>query len=199
MNYRGGIDMGVLWGLLFAAPLVGAADEANPNCGPNCLYIALRSLDMDIGPFDEFYERQFLKRFGRPDARGYSLGQMETIARELGLQTLGVKTSLERLRHRPPPVGCIAWIRQSHFVLIQSVSEETVEIIDPPRTYTMPAPAFKNIWDGTALLISSRSIPDEDSLSALGRQGWRWAGIIAGLACVVGVVGFVFWRRHHVS
>ena len=170
------------------------ADETrSPNCGPYSLYVAAGALQVDVGSFEEFY-----KTCGNPDARGFSLGQLEAISKRLGLKTYGVKTSADVLAQRTGRFGCIAWIRGNHFVLINAVENGQVSIIDPPRSYQVPVETFATQWDGTSLLISQDAILTDEEVLRQSRslfQKTRWVWVAGAIGCLA--IAIVRWRGRH--
>lgn len=150
--------------------LMLAADPAeaeDPHCGSHCLYVALRALDIPLTSFEELESK-----LGPPTAQGYSLGKIEEVARSYGLQTLGVQTSFENLKLRDGRFACIAHLENPpHFVNIADADDAgQVFVIDPPRTYTVPADTLRLRWKGTALLLSAGPLAPEEAL----RPPWGW-------------------------
>lgn len=181
--------------VLLLAVHARADDGPDPNCGPFCLYVAAASLGRHVGTFEEF-----CKRFGEPDGRGYSLGQLEAMSQSLDLKTHGLKTTVETLALRPPRFACIAWVKGQHFVLINSVADGQLSIIDPPRSYQIPIDTFKTQWDGTALLISSDEIlTDEEVIRQFGGTRTRMTigFALAAIGCLAMAV--VKWRNNRAA
>ena len=176
--------------IVFALPVSAAAvEEPKPNCGPYCLYVAARLLGNDVGTFEQFY-----KRFEEPDGRGYSLGKLEAVAQSLDLKTYGVQTSAEILALRPGRFACIAWISGQHFVLIHSIDQGQLMIIDPPSTYPIPIEVFRTKWDGQALLISPDELLTDEELIWRSGRSKRW-GVAAVVALTLAGLTFGAMRR----
>lgn len=152
--------------LLATSRSATAQEEPDPLCGANTLYISLKALDADVGSLGEVRET-----LGEPGPQGYSLGQLAETAESYGMQTLGVETSAANLFRRPGRFACIAHVGDNHFVNIADVKDDKVSIIDPPRSYTLPAQTLSARWDGTALLISRAPLLAEEELP--GPFAWK--------------------------
>lgn len=177
---------------LFGATRIATAqDEPDPLCGANTLYISLKALDADVGSFDELRAS-----LGKLRPQGYSLGQLAEAAESHGMHTVGVQTSAENLSRRPGRFACIAHVDDNHFVNIADVKNGMVSIIDPPRSYTLPAETLSARWDGTALLISPEPILAEEDLPR--PLPWRWVGA-ALLACMALYTGWVLLRKRRAA
>lgn len=170
---------------MFAADSPTPEAKADPRCGSKCLYLALKLLDHPV----EFTELERL--LGEPSGAGYTLAQLEDAARQLGAETLGVQTTLDNLARRPGRFACLALIDGGHYVLFQSVSDGTVSVVDPPRTFELPRATMQARWQGTALLLANRPLVREENLA---RSWWPVVGAAGGSAGLVGLA-WVFWRR----
>ncbi|MGC1273887.1 MAG: cysteine peptidase family C39 domain-containing protein [Planctomycetaceae bacterium] len=168
--------------LLLVATVAAAPAKETPDlrCGGYCLYVGLKALDYPVGSYDEIEQK-----LGQPSAtEGYSLAQLQNVAKDYGAHTLGVSTTPERLSWRAGRFVCIAHIDGNHFINIAEVGENTARLVDPPREYTLPLDTLRTRWDGKALLLAREPLLAEEDLS--GPFPWRW--IVAGLV-VVGLVG----------
>jgi ABC-type bacteriocin/lantibiotic exporter with double-glycine peptidase domain len=167
-------------------PQTGGTAESDGLCGAYCLYVALGSLDIGVGSFEEFHEK-----LGEPASSGYSLGELAHFAQEQGVNTLGVETNIGNLRRRPGRFACIAHLAHGHFVLISDVSGNTVKLIDPPKVSNVGPDILATQWDGTALLLSAEPLLAEEDLPR--EIAWTWwaaaaLGLAAGLAGCIYVV-----------
>lgn len=160
------------------------------RCGGYCLYVGLRALDYPISSYDEIE-----RRLGQPTAvSGYSLGQLNGVAKDFGVQTLGVSTTPERLAQRPGRFVALAHIDGNHFVNIAGVDNGAARIIDPPREYSLPVDTLRTRWDGTALLLSREPLLAEEKVGGL--PSWSWvAAALAGVAVVVGAWAYLSRRK----
>src|SRR5260370_38863256 len=137
--------------LASAAAMQAKEAPAGPDLkgGSQCLYVALKALDIPVGSFAELESR-----LGQPSAAGYSMGQLNDIACAYGAETLGVETNFENLRRRPGRFACIALVDKNHFVNLANVDGKRAHVIDPPRDYSIPLDGLGTRWNGKALLIS---------------------------------------------
>lgn len=168
--------------------LSGTPDPPDLRCGVNCLYVSLKALGVEGVTFEDVH-----KRLGAPSPLGYSLGQLSEAAKSYGLETLGVKTSVNNLRLREPPFACIALIRETHFVNFAEVDEHQVQITDAPREYALPLETLPTIWKGEALLIARQSLIAEEKL---GRTGRVIRVVMIGVCSVLLGGGFVWLFMH---
>jgi hypothetical protein len=107
---------------------------------------------------------------------------------------LGVQTSFDNLRLRHERFACIAHLDDpSHFVNVADVSKAgLVRLIDPPRSYEIPADTLGIRWKGTALLLSPDPLTPEEELDARWRPAILWS--VAAIA-LLAAVGFEVTRR----
>ena len=170
-----------MWSLSFLVMLVVSQnpdDDPDLRCGSYCLYVSLKALDFPIPSFDEIEEQ-----LDQPQAIGYSLAEIDEVARGYGAHTLGVITTIENLRRRSGRFACIAQIDEAHFVNIAKIVEGQATLIDPPRSYTIPLWKLRARWDGTALLISPEPLLREEELA--GRLPlWAACGVGGGVLLV---------------
>ena len=173
---------------LLATP--GPSGPPEPECGAHCLYVALRALDVPA-KHDEVKDK-----LGPLPPGGYSLGSIEEVAQGYGLEMLGVTTSVENLRLRPERFACIAHLSGNHFVLLAAAPEEgPVRVIDPPKTYDLPAETLATRWDGTALLLSPDPLIKEEDLPRPVPWLWTLVGVLAGAVFAMGLVLVARRRR----
>lgn len=175
--------------LVMSLAFLGAGtDPPDLRCGANCLYVSLKALDVDGVSFDEVQ-----RKLGAPAPSGYSFGQLADVAKSYGVQTLGVKTSVNNLRLREAPFACIALIRETHYVNFSEVGEREVHIVDAPREYTLPLETLPSVWNGEALLIARQALIAEEEL---GRSGRIVRFVVIGISTLLlGGLGWVFVRR----
>jgi len=186
---RSGLMVLLACALLFMfTPLRRAsAQEDRPSdvrCGSYCLFVALRALDLGPAEFEELEAS-----IGPPPTDGYSMLELQQESEKHGASTLAVQTTFENLRKRATQerFHCIAYLdTNKHFVLLQDYDTEdsSVAVIDPPRSYTMPAGTLETLWSGDALLLSDSELtPEEDLPSGF--------GVIVGVALAVTGAGLV--------
>jgi len=152
------------------------------RCGSYCLFVAADSFGLAPSSF-----AQIEKALGDPGTSGYSMRQLELAAQGLGLKTIAVETTLERLRARPERFACIALLRGSHFVLVYDADESNILYVDPPGKGSLPIDTFRSNWTGKALLIGPEPFISEESV----RLPTRWGLVVlittgvAGAALIV--------------
>jgi ABC-type bacteriocin/lantibiotic exporter with double-glycine peptidase domain len=166
----------------------GTTRDADERCGLYCLYVALKSLDVAVPTPEELEQR-----LGPPPASGYSLGELEAVAREYGTHTLGAQTTVENLQRRAERFACIAHVEGNHFVNLIDVSDGAVSVIDPPSEYSIPIDVLRARWDGKALLISNASLVREEDLPRPWRWGWSAVAALVFTGLLLG--WFVVVRR----
>ncbi len=157
--------------------------DGRPLCGPNCLYVALRSLDIKVASYDEL-----LSRFHEPERQGgVSMGELNKVAESYGAHTLLVHTSLDNLASRKQRFSCLAFVQDKHFLLITDVHDGNVTLIDPPHPKTVPASTLETFWRGEALLLSVEPLVTEENLV---RSSLPWS-VPALLAAFVVIAYFI--------
>lgn len=93
------------------------------DCGATCLRMIARY-------FGRFYSLDYLRELTYMGKQGVSLLGISDAAEQIGLQSLAIKPSFERLV-RDIPLPCIAHWNEDHFVVIHKVSKTHVWIADP--------------------------------------------------------------------
>ncbi len=172
--------------LIAFAQTKSPAQTVDLRCGGYCLYVSLKGLDFPVANYDELE-----KKLGQPTKAGYSMAQLEKIAKEYGAQTLGVQTSVENLLLRPGRFACIALIEGNHFVNLAAIEEGTMSIIDAPRSNSVPLVTLSSIWDGKALLISPDPLLAEEDLPM--PFPWMTLWMVIG-AIAVTTSGWFAWK-----
>jgi ATP-binding cassette subfamily B protein len=93
------------------------------DCGPTCLQIIAKH-------YGRSFHRDFLREKCFINREGVSaLGICEG-AETIGLRSLGVNVSFDKLREAVP-LPCIAYWRQRHFVVVYKVTDRYVHVSDP--------------------------------------------------------------------
>lgn len=153
-------------------------------CGARCLYVGLVALGLDPGEYSDF-----LEKCGKVDPRGFSIGQLEEIAKKHGARTLAVKTTLENLKLREGPFVCIAHIDGDHFVNVGDISDNMVWVINPPQESSVSCEVFKKRWEGIALLLSQSELVREEDLRQPDTRKW-W---LISVSVLMGIVSWKCW------
>lgn len=93
------------------------------DCGATCLRMIARY-------YGRFYSLEYLRQITFLDREGVSLLSISDAAEQIGLHTLGVKVSYERLAD-DLPMPCIAHWRQVHFIVVYKITKSHVWVADP--------------------------------------------------------------------
>lgn len=93
------------------------------DCGATCLRMISRY-------WGRYYSLEYLRELTYMGKQGVSLLGISDAAEHIGLQSLAVKTTYDRLS-RDIPVPCIAHWKQEHFVVVFRVKQNYVWIADP--------------------------------------------------------------------
>lgn len=166
-----------------------ASNGPDLRCGANCLYIALKALELTTENFSALEDR-----LGQPRFQGYTLAQLHEAASDFGAHSYPVLTSPERLRQRRSlgeSFACIAHLKRDHFVLVTDMNDQTIHIVDPPIVYDVPLGTFHSMFSGHALLIGREALRSEDAIAAtVGGSDWIWVclGVIAASSAAVLIV-----------
>lgn len=93
------------------------------DCGATCLRMIARH-------FGRFYSLEYLRELTHIGKQGVSLLGISDAAEHIGMQSLAVKTTFERLSN-DIPLPCIAHWHQNHFVVVYRATKKFVWIADP--------------------------------------------------------------------
>lgn len=105
---------------------------------------------------------------------GFSLFDMQTYLKSLGLQSDGYKTSLDKLeKAQVPAIAVLHQGAYSHFVVIKGVSGDRVLVGDPARGLkTFARSDFERMWDGVLFVIKG----PEGAFNRDDEWGWHVRG-----------------------
>ncbi|MCB0593407.1 MAG: peptidase domain-containing ABC transporter, partial [Phaeodactylibacter sp.] len=93
------------------------------DCGATCLRMISRH-------FGRYYSLEYLRELTYMGKQGVTLLGISDAAEHIGLQSLAVKTTYDRLS-RDIPMPCVAHWRQEHFVVVYKVNQDYAWIADP--------------------------------------------------------------------
>ncbi|MCB0561887.1 MAG: peptidase domain-containing ABC transporter [Lewinellaceae bacterium] len=93
------------------------------DCGATCLRMISRH-------FGRYYSLEYLRELTYMGKQGVTLLGISDAAEHIGLQSLAVKTTYDRLA-RDIPLPCVAHWRQEHFVVVHKVNKNYAWIADP--------------------------------------------------------------------
>ncbi len=127
------------------------------DCGPTCLRMIAKY-------YGKAYSLQFLREKSFVTREGVSLLGISDAAEAIGMRSLSVRTTYQRLEDEMP-LPCIAHWNQNHFVVVYKAKKEKVHVADPAHghlTYTKKE--FEKGWikykengksEGVLLLLES--------------------------------------------
>jgi ABC-type bacteriocin/lantibiotic exporter with double-glycine peptidase domain len=171
-----------LFVLLFSLDISVEDSSGSKTCGIDCCYSAAVLLDGDFTVSrSEFLEenRSYIGPIGS------SLGDLESVLREQGLNSVAMKSAeLEDVDKwiESGLIG-IAHLSTNHYVVVNDVQGKFVRGLDPPQTMRMPVADFKKLFTGNILLVSK----DEIHLGTSNR--WQIA-LAIGIAVSLISVGY---------
>ena len=93
------------------------------DCGATCLR-------MIAAHYGRAYTLNYLRQISHADREGVSLMGMSDAAEKIGMHSLGVKISFDRLIEDIPLPAVAHW-RQNHFVVVIEANEKHVWVADP--------------------------------------------------------------------
>ncbi|MEZ5044423.1 MAG: peptidase domain-containing ABC transporter [Saprospiraceae bacterium] len=93
------------------------------DCGATCLRMVARY-------FGRYYSLEYLRELTYMGKQGVSLLGISDAAEHIGIQSLAVKTTFDRLS-RDIPMPCIAHWQQEHFVVVFKANQRFVWVADP--------------------------------------------------------------------
>lgn len=172
------------------------AAEPKPYCGADCLYIGLRSLDVDVPTYEEF-----ISQMGQPPVSGFSMDDLKVQAARFQATATNVITSPANLSARTERFACIAWLKRGHFVLLADVDPamKEVHMVDYPAEATISFAGLGTQWSGEALLISRNPVEPEEvvaqRVAAGGSQSSTWFVVYVAIAIAIVVLVGILVRK----
>ena len=160
--------------------------DADAQCGVESLYLAIVSVG-DERPFED------IRQHCLPvPEQGYSVGELRDYSQSLGYETLVTQTNFDRLRARAAreKFGCVACLKEGHFVTIVDTTEEGYTIVNGTDLSVIDRRVFPLRWDGTVLLVAEQSLRDESAYEPWGSGVFYVIRIAAALS----LVGLLFIR-----
>ncbi|MCB0564679.1 MAG: peptidase domain-containing ABC transporter [Phaeodactylibacter sp.] len=109
------------------------------DCGATCLRMISRH-------FGRYYSLEYLRELTYMGKQGVTLLGISDAAEHIGLQSLAVKTTYDRLA-RDIPLPCVAHWRQEHFVVVHKVNRHYAWIADPASgKFKLTREEFRDNW-----------------------------------------------------
>ncbi len=99
------------------------------DCGPTCLRMVARH-------YGKHFTLQTLREKSHLSREGVSMLGIAKAAEEIGMQTMGVSLSWERLRTEAPLPVIVHW-KQNHFVVVHRIRRDKVFVADPGFGHTV--------------------------------------------------------------
>ncbi len=93
------------------------------DCGPTCLRMVARH-------YGKHYSLQALREKSHLNIEGVSMLGIARAAEAIGMQTMGVSLTWERLQTEAPLPVIVHW-KQNHFVVVHKIRKEKVHVADP--------------------------------------------------------------------
>jgi ATP-binding cassette subfamily B protein len=93
------------------------------DCGPTCLRMVARH-------YGKHFTLQTLREVSHLNVEGVSLLGIAKAAESIGLQTMGVSLTWERLQTEAPLPVIVHW-KQNHFVVVYKIRKDKVYVADP--------------------------------------------------------------------
>jgi hypothetical protein len=121
------------------------------------------------------------------------MAKLEEAAKAAGVFAIAVSTNLNNLAARKERFAGIALLNNHHYVVFTPKGDR-VQIIDPPKSYSLPSDTFDHLWTGKALLLGSQAFQPEESIRSqhLALKPW---GILAGLVISSIAIGLTIYGR----
>ncbi|MCB0651482.1 MAG: peptidase domain-containing ABC transporter [Saprospiraceae bacterium] len=112
------------------------------DCGATCLRMVARY-------FGRYYSLDYLRELTYMGKQGVTLLGISDAAEHIGLQSLAVQTSFDRLS-KDIPLPCIAHWKQEHFVVVYKTNNKFVWIADPMAgKFKLTREEFLQSWIST--------------------------------------------------
>jgi ATP-binding cassette, subfamily B, bacterial len=109
------------------------------DCGATCLRMVAKY-------YGRYYSIEYLRDITYVDREGVSLMSIAEAAERIGLHTLGVKVTYDRLLD-DLPLPFIAHWRQNHFIVVHKISKTHVWVADPAAgTFKITKDEFLDGW-----------------------------------------------------
>jgi ABC-type bacteriocin/lantibiotic exporter with double-glycine peptidase domain len=143
-----GLTSGILWALNIQTPkFLGREGVILQKDKNDCGIAAVRNVLQTFGESDAGLDTLLCAT-----ESGVNLLEIKKALLAKGLLTTGYKTTLGELSNLPMPM--IAHFNKNHFVVIESVRESELTIIDPAvGKLNYPKKAFEAKWDGIILCV----------------------------------------------
>lgn len=120
----------------------------NLMCGPNCLWLAAKSLNVPTS-------LKKLRYFAETDpTRGTSLKGMLKALKQVELKPLLINIDwkgLNTIKH--PAILLLNQLSNGHFIFLEEIDSKIIRVIDPPDRKTWTRKEFMNKFTGYAIVV----------------------------------------------
>jgi len=99
------------------------------DCGPTCLRMVARH-------YGKHFSLQTLREKSHLSREGVSMLGIARAAEDIGMQTMGVSLTWERLRNEAPLPVIVHW-KQIHFIVVHKIRRDRVYVADPGFGHTV--------------------------------------------------------------
>lgn len=99
------------------------------DCGPTCLRMVARH-------YGKHFSLQTLREKSHLSREGVSMLGIARAAEDIGMQTMGVSLTWERLRNEAPLPVIVHW-KQIHFIVVYKIRRDRVYVADPGFGHTV--------------------------------------------------------------
>ncbi|MFT6707258.1 MAG: ATP-binding cassette subfamily B protein [Flavobacteriales bacterium] len=161
------------------------------DCGATCLRMIAKH-------YGRIYSQKYVREISHVDREGVSLMGISDAAEHIGMHSLGVKVSYDRITE-DIPLPCIAHWRQNHFIVVRKINKTHVWVADPAAgLFKITKKEFLNGWASDkvddelmGILLLIETTPDffekDDEKIDKGNFGYLWA-IVSKYKSLVGQV-----------
>lgn len=135
-----------------AEPPVTLIRQSNPShCGLAALAMLLSyysGVQVSLASLEQTAAFLLSESAHKWETQGFSVGELQTLAKAFGIPIYADRVSLEELSSLPLPL--MAWINtgnNGHFTVVQSWQRHTVSLADPSRGYLrLGQPLWERLW-----------------------------------------------------
>ncbi len=161
------------------------------DCGATCLRMIAKY-------YGRIYSQKYVREISHVDREGVSLMGISDAAEHIGMHSLGVKVSYDRITE-DIPLPCIAHWRQNHFIVVRKINKTHVWVADPAAgLFKITKKEFLDGWASDkvddelmGILLLLETTPDfyekDDEKIDKGNFGYLWA-IVSKYKGLVGQV-----------
>jgi hypothetical protein len=149
----------------------------NSLCGPTCLWQVARALGKECSLQEVgIYADTSL-------CGGATVEGMLKACAKLGLPAQAVRTTVDKLADDPRvPILLLKSDNLTHYVILDSIREHEVRLLDGAQFRTMAPDELKSLWTGVAILIPAPSGCNHSSMGCAGSD-LGFGRLLRGILC----------------